>query len=116
VVNKDGPVHVLRNVVGRGHWIMFRVLNRAGCDAIGATLRIEAAGRVQWRGVTPNQSYCSSNDPRVHFGLGTAEQVEHVTVYWPDRTQASFGPFTAGQLYELRQGRSGSPGVPGKTP
>ncbi|MBU6400292.1 MAG: VCBS repeat-containing protein [Verrucomicrobia bacterium] len=105
VMNKDGPVHVLRNRVGqRGHWIMFRILNRRGCDAIGARVRLEAGGQAQWRWVMPNQSYCSSIDPRVHFGLGPIEQVQRVTVFWPDHSQQNFGPLAAGHPYVLREG------------
>ncbi|MHB8522931.1 MAG: CRTAC1 family protein [Limisphaerales bacterium] len=106
VINRDGPVHVLRNLAGRrGHWIMFRVLNRKGVDAIGASVRIEAGDKVQWRRVAPNEGYCSSSDPRVHFGLGAAAQVERATVLWPDGAQESFGPLAAGRLHELREGQ-----------
>ena len=105
IINKDGPVHLLQNVATkRGNWIMFRVLNQKGLDAINASVRVEASGKVQFRDVIPNQSYCSSSDPRVHFGLGDAQKVERVTVRWPQGSQELFGPFAAGQLEVLRQG------------
>jgi len=106
VINHDGPAHVLRNLIGRrGHWIMVTVLNRNGALAFNAVLRIEAAGTTRWRQVIPNQSYCSSHDPRVHCGLGSAQQVDNVTVRWPGGRQETFGPFDTGQLYELREGQ-----------
>ena len=105
VVNRDRPVHLLRNLVGgRGHWIMFNVLNRRRCYAINAVLRIDAGDKSWWRSVIPNQSYCSSNDPRVHCGLGPAQQVDRVTVWWPDGACETFGPFDANRLYGLGQG------------
>lgn len=105
VSNRDGPAHLLRNRVSqRGHWIMFKVLNRRGTYAIGARVRLQAGGRTQWRQVQPNQSYCSSNDPRVHFGLGQAARVERVLVDWPYGAEESFGPLAAGRIYELREG------------
>ena len=104
VINRDGPAHLLRNVIGsRGHWIMFNLLNSKGSCAVGAILRAEAGGKICWRQVCPNQGYCSSNDPRVHCGLGDSQQVDRVTVRWPDGTQESFGPFEAQHLYELRE-------------
>ena len=83
---------------------MFRVLNRKGLEAMNASVRIETAGRAQFREVMPNQGYCSSNDPRVHFGLGNASTVERVTVRWPTAGEEAFGPFEAGHLHIIREG------------
>jgi hypothetical protein len=85
-----------------------RVLDRRGLDAIGAVVRLEAAGRPQYRQVQPNQSYCSSNDPRVHFGLGAAARAERVTVRWPDGQEEVFGPLEADRIHELRRGATAS--------
>lgn len=105
VINKDGPAHVLRNIAAkRGGWVLFRVLNRHGCDAINASVRVEVEGHPQFREVVPNQGYCSSNDPRVHVGLGSAKKVERVVVRWRAREEEAFGPYPAGQLIELREG------------
>ena len=105
VVNRDAKPLVLRNVVGdRGNWIMFRVLLAGNLDALGATLRIDAGGQSQRRLVQPSYGYCTSNDPRVHCGLGPATKVDRVVVRWLDGAVESFGPFAAGRLYELRQG------------
>jgi hypothetical protein len=103
ITNRDGPTHLLRNVAGsRGHWVQFRVLDRRGLAAINAELRLESGSFRRWQRVLPNQSYCSSNDPRVHFGLGRIARVEQVTVRWPDGTEEAFGPFVADQFHTLR--------------
>jgi hypothetical protein len=105
ITNRDGPTHLLRNVAGnRGRWIMFRALDRRGVEAVNAELRLEAGAFRRWQRVLPNQSYCSSNDPRVHFGLGALERVERVVVRWPQGTEEAFGPFAVNQLYLLREG------------
>lgn len=105
VVNRGAKVHLLRNIAStRGNWIMFRVLNRRGGYALNASVRIRAGGDVQWRQVQRAYGYCSSNDPRVHFGLGSAERVDEVTVRWPDGREEEFGPFEAGRIHELRKG------------
>jgi hypothetical protein len=109
VINKDGAPHLLLNVASSsGGSITFRVLDRRGTDAIGAVVHLSAAGASQWRAVQPGSSYCSSNDPRIHYGLGSATTVEQVTVNWPDGSKESFGPFEVGGLHELRQGRGES--------
>jgi hypothetical protein len=40
--------------------------------------------------VQPNYGYCSSNDPRVHFGLGSVDKVEKVLVHWTDGKTEEF--------------------------
>ncbi len=106
VINRDGPAHLLRNLVGdRGRWALFRLCDARGRIALNAKLRLEAGGKVYWREVQPHQSYCSSNDPRVHFGLSKATQVDRVRVTWLDGSSEVFGPFPTGQIIELRQGK-----------
>ncbi len=103
VVESGGPVRLLKNVAARGNWIMFRVLDRRGSDALGAMMEIVADGQRQFRLVHPAYGYCSSNDPRAHFGLGAAARVEDVRVRWPDGEAQRFGPFEANAIYTLRR-------------
>jgi hypothetical protein len=105
IADRDGPARLLHNVVAnRGHWIMFRVIDQHGRDAVGATISATAGGRTVRRDVQTAYSYLSSNDPRVHVGLGTATVVSNVMVRWPDGRSESFGTFAADQIRTLRQG------------
>jgi enediyne biosynthesis protein E4 len=105
VVNRDGPAHLLRNVVpNRGHWLLLRVVDQHGRDSLGATLHLEAGDRTVRRDVRSGYSYLAANDPRVHVGLGAIRQVDAVTVQWPDGVRERFGPFDADQVVELRRG------------
>ena len=104
IVNRDAPPYLLMNRVrNRGNWIRFRVIARQGRAAHAATVSLQIEGQPRYRDVQPAASYLSSNDPRVHFGLGEAESVVDVTVYWPDGEVETFGDFNAGQTVELRQ-------------
>ena len=105
VVNKDAPAYLLTNRVGtRGNWMRFRVLNRHGSDAIGATVWATVDTTRQRRSVQTATSYLASHDPRVHFGLGRANVVANVEVHWPTGEIESFGDFGAGDAVELRFG------------
>jgi hypothetical protein len=105
VANRDAAPHLLHNVVPkRGHWLLLRVLERTGRDAIGASLSIEAGGRTRRRDVRTGYSYLAANDPRVHVGLGEARQVQSVTVRWVDGTSEKLGPFEADRVVEIRRG------------
>jgi enediyne biosynthesis protein E4 len=106
VAVRDGPTRVLRNRVGhRQNWVKFQLRNRAGCQAIGALANLEVQGKRFWQQVQPNQSYCSSNDPRLHFGLGTATAADRLRIRWPEGQEEVFGPFSADRIYELHQGQ-----------
>jgi len=88
VVNQNAPIHLLRNTIAdNGHWIGCAVLNEHGSNALNARVLIEAGGRTILRDVRPGYSYCASNDPRVHVGLGPLDAVDRMTVRWPDGTE-----------------------------
>ncbi len=105
IANRDGPAHLLMNLTaGRGHWILFRVLEEHGRDALGATVRFQLGDRRLSRDARSAYSYCAASDTRVHVGLGESTEVHEVTVDWPDGTAEAFGDFAADQLVTLRQG------------
>lgn len=86
VVDYNGPVHLLRNQGGnRNHWITLDLRGtRSNRDAIGARIRLTSGeGKVQYGTVSPAGSYLSSNDRRVHFGLGSETGVREISIAWP---------------------------------
>jgi hypothetical protein len=109
VSNRDATPYLLRNVApSRGHWLLLRVLERNGRDALGAVLSITAGTRTLRRDVRSGYSYLAANDPRVHVGLGDLATVDRITVRWLDGTGEQFGPFEADRIVEIRRG-SGRP-------
>ena len=105
VVNNGGRAQLYKNLAGDGgNWIQFQVLGPDGQAAIGAKVRVGDTDSVQWRQVQRAYSYCASNDPRVHFGVGNSDQVGNVLVIWPDQIKEEFGPFSAGNVHTLRRG------------
>jgi hypothetical protein len=40
------------------------------------------------RDLAAGDSYASTHDPRLHFGLGAAERADEVAVRWPDGTRS----------------------------
>ena len=109
VVNYGAKAHLFRNVAKpQGNWIIFRVLDLRDSYALGAMVRVQTGGQRQWRPVQRAYSYCSSNDPRVHFGLGAATQVDEVMVRWPSGAEETFGSYATNQVIELRRGKGNS--------
>ena len=74
-------------------------------DAVGARVEISAGGRRLHREVDPSSSYLSSNDMRVHFGLGDARNYDGVTVVWPDGLAEQFPGGSANRHVVLFRGR-----------
>ena len=104
-MNRDGGPYLLHNVVKpRGHWIMLRVLDEHGRDALGAQVTLKVGPRTIRRDVRAAYSYLASNDPRVHVGLGQETAARDVTVRWPDGARESFGELHADGIGILRRG------------
>jgi len=88
VMNMGEPPSLLRNDLpappASGHWIQLRLEGvKSNRSAIGAIVRIEAAGHIQTKPVLSQSSYVSQNDLRLHFGLGRATRIDRMTVRWP---------------------------------
>jgi hypothetical protein len=86
LANNSGPLRVLLNQAGGSHhWLRLRLEGtRSNRDAYGARVAVRLPDGAVLRGrVAADGSYLSSNDKRVHFGLGGAARVESVTVHWP---------------------------------
>ncbi|HET6572778.1 MAG TPA: CRTAC1 family protein [Fimbriiglobus sp.] len=108
VTSLAGPARLFRNVApDRGHGLIVRAIDPAlKRDATGAEVTVRAGGRRWVRVVNPAYSYLCSNDPRAHFGLGTAGQVDAIDVLWPDGTKETFpgGPADRKPELVLRKG------------
>lgn len=85
------------------NWLQCRVLT-SGRDAIGAQLTLVNGGSRQVRTMLRSYSYLASNDPRVHFGLGSGANVDRLEVKWPDGKQETFAVDAVNRVVTLKQG------------
>ncbi|MHC5022349.1 MAG: CRTAC1 family protein [Planctomycetota bacterium] len=106
VTSIEGPARLYRNdAPRRGHWLLVRTIDPAlGRDALGAQVTVDAGGHRFLRTISATSSYQSSSDPRAHFGLGEAADVEAIDVRWPDGTAERFGAMPADRAIVLRRG------------
>jgi hypothetical protein len=112
VSNVAGPARLFRNVTRKqGHWLQIRVIEPAlgGRDAYGALVTVTAGERRWIRLLNPAFSYMSSNDPRVHFGLGSAEHYDRISVIWADGVEEIFTGGDADRHVVLRRGEGRTP-------
>ena len=76
-----GRLVLLRNDAPKRHWLEVRLRTFSPGAVVTATL---PDGRKLVREVQAGSSYLSSEDPRVHFGLGTVARVKELRVRFPD--------------------------------
>jgi len=85
VANQNQPAILYRDYPdSASHWIEFKLVGtRSNRSAIGAELVLEAGLLTQRRVIDGGSGFASQNDRRPHFGLGSHEWVDRVTIYWP---------------------------------
>jgi hypothetical protein len=105
IVNLNEPPSLLRNDLrGKQNWIKVKLEGvKSNRSAIGARVLARYGGKTQAQAVLSQSSFYSCNDPRLHFGLGSAPSVD-VDVYWPNGLHESFKQIPANQLITLREG------------
>jgi hypothetical protein len=111
-LNNDGKIDVVISAIGSpaellyntstgaNHWILIRTVGtKSNRDGIGTRIKISGtSGLVQYNHVTTAGSYASSNDPRVHFGLGTDKIIEEIELRWPSGKVQSLRKVKADQV------------------
>ena len=72
--------------------------------AIGARVSVTAGGMTQIDEVRGGSGYNSSNDTRLHFGLGKEAVMSKVEVRWPSGLHQEFQNVPADAIYEIEEG------------
>jgi enediyne biosynthesis protein E4 len=105
IMNQNEAPSLLRNDAPPGnHWIKVRLHGtKSNRSAIGARVVVRSGPKAQVQEVMSQSSYVSSNDPRLHFGLGSAESVD-IEVRWPLGAVESHKKVPVNQLITLREG------------
>jgi len=114
--DNDGSLDVVISSVGRavvllknqavkaGHWLTIKAegtkSNRFG---LGATVTVTAAGRVQVLEINNVASYLSSNDIRLHVGLGAAATIEKIEIAWPSGAKQTLTDVKADQILTIKE-------------
>jgi hypothetical protein len=116
-LNNDGSVDVVVYNVGAppslflnethnaNHRVVFQLIGgKSNRAAIGARVTITTAAMTQVAEVSGGSGYLSSNDQRLHFGLGTEARMTKVVVRWPGATNDEFNNVAADAVYAITEG------------
>jgi hypothetical protein len=107
-VNGGAP-SLLENVqspAARNHFLRVRLRGKGGnTRALGALVRVTAAGVTRTRLSRTGSSYLSQCDLAPTFGLGKSTGPHTIEVRWPDGKVEKFDGLTAGKEHRLAQGK-----------
>ncbi|MBV9183313.1 MAG: CRTAC1 family protein [Acidobacteria bacterium] len=123
-LNNDGRVDVVVYNIGAPpslfinesinsyHRVLFKLIGgKTNRGAVGARVTVETAHGTQVAEVRAGGSYLSSNDQRLHFGLGDDAMIDKVTVRWPGGATDQFRNLAADSIYTVVESR----GIQGST-
>jgi len=100
--SQNGNVTLCRNDCDTGHRVMIdlrgTISNRFG---VGATVRLETAAGRQVRNLVLARGYASTSEPAVHFGLGDAEIIRRLDIFWPSGLTQTFHDLPADRRYTV---------------
>ena len=107
VFNVDGPPSLFINeTVNSNHRVLFRLVGtRSNRAAIGARVTVTTSTMTQMDEVRGGGSYNSTNDWRLHFGLGNSAVMNKVVVRWPNGQSQEFRDLPSDVIYEIREGQ-----------
>jgi hypothetical protein len=97
VTTVGGPLALLENDGARGHWLEVQLAMFSPGARVTAVL---PDGTELERELHAGGSYLSSEDPRLHFGLGTATTVDRLVIQLPGGRETSLRDVVADQVLE----------------
>ncbi len=105
----NAPLAVLRNdSQNQRCWLAIRLVGVfSNRDAIGAVVRVKAAGTEQLRLVKGGGSYASTSDRTMFVGLDGCRQVDGIEVRWPSGTVQTVLNVRANQVLTITEARDG---------
>ena len=110
ITNLGEPPTLLWNRVEprQSFLILTLVGTESNRDALGTRVRLRTGSQWQLREVRRGDSYLCSHDPRLHFGLGKAAQVDEIQIRWPNGATSVLREVPANQFLTLHEPHSKS--------
>lgn len=96
---------LLRNAGNDNHWLQVVLRgNRGNREALGARVALTAGGRTRHAqtGQFEGSAY-SQGHYRLYFGLGDADSVDRIEVFWPDGARTTLTGIRADRLVRIEQ-------------
>jgi enediyne biosynthesis protein E4 len=104
VNRQDDSPQLLRNDLrGLGHWLEVQLIGAVNREGIGAVVTVTISSGKTTVARLAGDSYLSSGDPRLHFGLGDDRVATKVSVRWPSGKIQTLSGVTGDRILEIRE-------------
>lgn len=105
IVNLNAQSKFLRNNKGNeANWIMLDLIGvSSNRDGIGSRIKITSGSEIQTAQKKSTTGYLSQNEPRVHFGLGSANAIDKIEIKWPSGQYQILEDVKANQIVEIKE-------------
>ena len=105
VNNQNEPPSLLKQAApSANHWIIIQLTGtKSNRSAIGARVKLRAAGRTQLDEVRSGGSYLSQSDLRLHFGLGSVHEADEIEIAWPSGIRQKLAHVKADRVLAVRE-------------
>ena len=99
------PEILINRSPNRNHWLLLQLTGvRSNRDGLGARIQVTpSVGPPLYNHATTSAGYASSNDKRVHFGLGAAEMAKSIEIVWPSGIHQKLTNVKADQILTIRE-------------
>jgi peptidoglycan hydrolase-like protein with peptidoglycan-binding domain len=109
----DTPSLFRSDLESQHHWVMFRTRGvKTNRDGIGARITVVTGETKQIWEIKRAVSIYSASDPRAHFGLAAARNIDLVKVEWPSGTVQEFTDVRADRHYLIHETEGIGPEFP----
>ena len=108
VFNAAGPPSLFLNEThNANHRVLFQLIGaKSNRAAIGARVTLVTPGMTQIAEIHGGGSYNSTNDTRLHFGLGRDAVISQVKIQWPSGIVQEFRNVAADGIYQVVEGQA----------
>lgn len=109
----DPPSVFLNETKNLNYRVLFRLVGtKSNREAIGARMTVTTSKMTQIDEVRGGGSYLSSNDPRLHFGLGQDAEMKKVEIQWPSGQKDVLENVPGDAIYTIVEGKGIVEAVP----
>src|SRR6516162_561618 len=107
LTTNNGSAFLYRNDVSNGNRCLRLKLvgTKSNRDAIGAVVRVFAAGHPQTRMVRSGSSYLSQSELPVTFGVGKLDKIERVVIDWPSGATEEYTNLATQRMIQITENK-----------